>query len=372
MNLTIKPADLSNPYGEMMANFFAQDFPGANITNKGSMLEALTAAFIASGQVRYGPAPNPESLVAIRAVIRDCIENNKPLPILVPWGSKKTKNYESVDVAELGALKQLACLQKRVTSFFAPGIQVRMRMEDVSGYSLFMDEIEHARPSTIRYCKDFSVLVRALGMDSYVEPILESTLFLEEYYAATTKEYLPLFVAYLMASEDGPGSGKAFVTFEDLRRIGWQGNIPAEQRNFYYQRYRANYPGITTAQAIRKLALYFATNLARIQYKGTADDPAWLGKYLAISFVGPVPGVPALNSWSRRIFYRTLPTKMADTHIPAWRAKGYLKVGSQIIPKLASWNEKREYNRAKLVFTRGEYCVDVAADYVVDDSVHSI
>jgi hypothetical protein len=54
-------------YESVIKAFVAQMFPAANLAYKESMLENVVASIVASGQFRYGPSPNPESLVAIRA-----------------------------------------------------------------------------------------------------------------------------------------------------------------------------------------------------------------------------------------------------------------------------------------------------------------
>src|SRR5258706_484891 len=134
--LTIRVPDLGNPYRDMIAEFLSRTFP-ANLDNKGNVLEALTAAFVTTSKIRFGPSPNPESLVAIRKVLASAIEGGVPVPMLVPWGSKKPFNSASIDIAELGALKMLMQLQDRVKPFHTPGIQINLRLEDVGGYYLF-------------------------------------------------------------------------------------------------------------------------------------------------------------------------------------------------------------------------------------------
>jgi hypothetical protein len=363
--LLIKAQGLGDPYAELVSNFFAREFPGANANNPNTILEAVTTAFIASNHVRYGPVPNPESLVAIRDVIRKSIAAGAPIPILTPFGSRKSRLSESLDVAEVASLKQLACLQRRVMEFYAPGVAINLRLEDTSGHYLFADEGEASRIATTEYVGAFQKLVRILGMSAFVNPMLESTLFDETAYAATSDSIVPALMSYIADTDAyGIDGYQSLDSWKTLAAFGWQGNIPQEQRDYYRNRYRTLYPGITDYAATMKLARYFAGSWARIKHQGTGAAKEWGNDYLRVTFVAPVPGAPQ-GLVTRNIYYRTLPMKFATTHIPAWRAKGYLKINGEVIPKLASWGDPREYQSCSLVFGKGGETAEVKADYVI-------
>ena len=118
------PSD--HPYGNVIESFFAQQFPGANTNKTSTLLDALTTAIVGSSQVRYGAMPSPESLTAIRRVITESNRQDKPIPILVPFGSRKAVLGEPLDIAEVAALKQLMALQQRVQEHYKPGVGLRM------------------------------------------------------------------------------------------------------------------------------------------------------------------------------------------------------------------------------------------------------
>lgn len=361
--------DPTNPYGNLIGSFFAGAFPAAVATDKSTQLDLVTGALVASGQVRYGPSPNPESLVAIRELVRECITSGKPIPILTPWGSKKPRNDGSLDVAEVGALKQLACLQARVQQYHAPGIELVIRVEDGSGYYLFEGDTA-ARAAIDQYSPAFVRLIKVLGLSGFIRPVLESAIFDERRYADMTDEVVPVVQAYIAETDAFGFDGyEERASWKRLHTItGVRGEIPVEQRNYYRTLYLKLFPGISPEEANRKLSRYLASAFVRSKIKGRADDPSWGGKYIQVTFAPPIPGAPA-GMVSRHLYYRTLPLRMATTHIAPWRAKGYLKIrGREVTPKIVSWNEVPEDLMAFSVELNGNGdAVSVAADYLLVD-----
>lgn len=337
VNVTVED---ENHYAELIRAFFVDQFPSATHADKSTKLDLVTAALIGTGQVRLGPQPNPESLVAIRDVVRRALDTNTPIPVLTPWGSKKPANGVHVDVAEIGALKQLACIQERVLRHHAPGLRLILRIEDASGYYLFGDE-GASRHAIDTYSQSFVKLIRVLGL-RFVEPVLETALFDPRAYAEMAEELVPIMEQYLIETDAFGFEG--WQERESRKRLHaffpqFQGEIPLEQRTYYRGLYTKLFPGISPAEATHKLARYLASAVVRNKIKGRGDDPSWEGKYLQVTFAPPIPGAPA-STVSRFLYYRTLPTNMARTHIPPWRAKGYLEMaGRRATPKIASWSD---------------------------------
>lgn len=366
MSLRIKMLGNENPFVDSVENFFTTEFPGANLESKGSLLDAITAAFLATNQIRYGPVPNPESLVAIREVIRLCIEAGKPIPVLTPFGSRKARLGEPLDVAEVMALKQLSCLQRRVTKFYQPGLTLIVRLEDASGHYLFVDDGEKSRRDTTSYCETFQRLVRILGF-GFINPVLESSLFDEKEYVSLCDSIVPRLLAYITETDVcGLGNYLMFESWKALSALGWHGCIPEEQRSYYRNRYRAIYPGIGDRDTNMKLARYFAGSWARIQMNGTGALKEWGNDYIRVTFVSPIPGAP-IGLTSKNIYYRTIPMKFAATHMPAWRAKGYLRLNDQVVPKLANWSDENDYQRGSMLFENGGERAEIRADFIVCD-----
>jgi hypothetical protein len=267
MNISLASisGSLDDPYTQLISNFFVKDFPGTTFTGKESLVDILTKVLVGTGQVRFGPVPNPESLVAIREVIRKSLETSKPIPVLVPWGGRKTVADRGVDVAEVVALKQLNCLNHQVKEIFHPGLNIHIRIEDTGAYYLYQNE-----PTVVvnNYSRDFQKLVRILNL-WFVSPIRESSLMNEkDYFDLADNIQGPMF-EYLVES-DKEGFNFQSNSWKLLLEMGWQGAIPKEQRDFYRSRYKAHDPTISDFAATKKLAEYFAGSLARYKLHGTA------------------------------------------------------------------------------------------------------
>lgn len=368
--MDIRITGIEDPFAKLVGSFIAGEFPGAVARSTEDAVDAVTAEVVGTNQHRYGPAPKPESLVSVRQVIRAAVEQGRPIPVLTPFGSRKSANGASVDVAELTTLRQLACLQQRVTMFYKPGLIVNVRLEDSSGHYLFADEGETSRHSTARYCRDFQTLVRVLRVGSFVSPVLESTLFQEDVYGHTADKIVPDLVEYITATDEaGLGGHDHLAVWQRLKAHGWQGIIPVEQREYYRARYRNLYPGITPEAATLKLARYLAGSLARIKLGGSGADESWGNDYIRVTFVPPVPGAPA-GLTSRNIYYRTVPLRFGASHLPAWRAKGYLKIGKNddVSPKIMSWGtaSQVEFQTCSAHLGDEHGSVEIQTDYLLE------
>jgi len=334
-------------------------------TNAGENLDQVVAELIGSNQVRQEGVPVTSELQqGVTEIVKYYVGLQRPIPILTPCGGRKTICGLSIDVAELVALKMLMCLQRRVQQHYPPGLEIRIRIEDMGALHLFnRDDIATNRRTVNEYANDFSSLVHILGFD--LLPIPESTFMDEKQYSALADSFIPLLEAYIVESDEhGLDAYERLPCWKQLAEVGWTGPIPIEQREYYRSRYRVLYPGITPAQATEMLARYFAGSLARYKLNGTCVGDLE-GKYIQVTFMCPIPGVPPEMVW-RNIYYRTLPTKLARTHIPFWRGKGYLRVqGDTVCPKLASWSEQLKYNPASITLSNQNLAVTLAADYVI-------
>lgn len=356
--------DSENPYGDLIRGFLMGQFPAAIQADKKAKLDLLTMAVMGNGMVRFGPTPEPESLVVVRAVIRDTIERNVPIPILVPWGSKKPDN-SSLDIAEVGALKQLACLQRRVLQHHAPGVQIRLRIEDASGYYLYAGE-SGADQGIDQYTKDLCALIGILDL-SFIQPVPESGLFTALLFATKTDEVAVVMEAYLKATEKGFGSADAIATWLKLNAMtGIKGDIEPAQREYYYRLYRSLFPGIDQEAATTKLARYLSGALVRTKIGGRGEDTNWRGKHIQITFAPPVPGSPA-SLVQHFLYYRALPSRMA--HTPPWRAKGYLEMrGREVTSKIANWGgQPKDLVPCAVQLVNKTEMVSISADYRIMD-----
>lgn len=363
MNVQVVP-NHEDPYAEKIASFFVKDFPKAITKSTPQLVDTLTEILVGSSQVRFGPRPTPEVLVAVRDVLRKSISSSSPIPALTAWGSRKT-DFGRIDVADVSALKQLLCLNEAITEHYKPGLNMRMRIEDASGHYLFRDEGKKSREATDLYVCGLVRLMTILGLD-FITPVLESSMFSEELFTREADAIVPLLMQYISDS-DNFGINENLPSYKALREAGWTGLIPMEQREYYRQRYLSNYPEITEYGATVKMAEYFANSLIRYQFNAVGDDPAWNKQYIRTSFVPPVPGSPA-ELFKTTLFYRTMPSRFTRNHFSPWRAKGYLRIGDTVTPKLTSFKELPEnLNYNTLNFKSESLIVEVQADYVMED-----
>jgi hypothetical protein len=321
-------------------------------------LDLLTDAIIASGQVRFGPKPSPESLVAMREVISHWTAKGEPIPFLLGWGSEKPDG-SGVDIAELFALKTLSCLNSRVKAYYPAGLQFNIRVEDASAPHLFFERQEAARREAALYTNGFVNLAKVIGVDSFVKVLPESTMTTETSFNIQADGILPVMEQHVNAPEDA-------AIRQHLLAFGWKVPLSNETIGYFRDRYAKLYPDKTEAQQKHLLARYFAGALARHSLGITGVDKAWQGKFLELSFVQATPGIGADRSL-RRIYYRTMPSNITSNHCPAWRSKGYLKINGEVTASLASYShlDGLTFNPNVITLTDGTISQSVQADYVI-------
>lgn len=346
----------------LIADFLRQEYPEANEGREEPVLEGVMSEMIGSRQVRLAGVPSPESLVAMRDVVRSCIRSGHPIPCLVVSGPKKTKVNEGVDLAELSAMKMLACLNKRVMKHFSPGIVVRVRLEDTTG--LYLEEgVEGLTESMERYINGFTVLASVLGYE-FIIPVREHTLMTIEQLRQAADKIFPLLMAYLKDSQAiEEEQWPSLESWQKLQATGWQGLIPREMREYYHARYSHLFPEFGADERLVVTAKYLAGTLARYQLKALGNDPSLPG-FFQINFAPPVPGIPK-SLVSTRLYYRTVPLNQTKRHIPFWRAKGVLKLNGKARISLLSWNEPFDCFPFAVSFSNGTDSVSVQSDYVL-------
>lgn len=293
--------------------------------------DILTSIIVGTNKTRYGPAPTPEQLVAIRAVIRRAVDEHRPIDVLTPWGSRKPVLGFGVDVAELCAITQIIRLDTAIRKFHEPGTRWNMALEDVSGYYLWEkdDNFQSIKEDSDRYVETMTGLADALMIAGWAKFVPESDRVGYETFKSKAEEARPTLERFLIGGVN------------DLDKIGWKGTLPQEQRDYYYRTYEKLYPKEREQDRAGRLARYLAQSWARHQLGIRATHRAFKnGDYLQLSFPPPVPGMPESMD-ARRVYMRTVPADHARTHIPPWRAKGYVCInrGGEPQFKLASWHE---------------------------------
>ena len=362
--MTTVSATLDNPYASMIEQFFTERFPGVNVKTNTDNLDAVTNAIIGSGQIRYGSYPSPESLVAIRSVIRESLEQDKPIPIVVPFGSRKTIIEEPLDIAEVAALKQLTGVQERVSKFYHRGVQINIRIEDLSGNYLFVKDGQASRDAVKLYTTRLTNLIYALNL-KFIQPTPESTMCSEDHYFKECNIFFSHMRDYLRVTSGLIEYRYANTApYKIIAEMGWKGMVPETQRNYYYDRYRALQPDITVPEQIEKLAHYLTASWARYRNRMSGASVGWTN-YISLTFCPAVPGTPT-GMFDRYVYYRTLPLCFAQSHMPPWRCKGYLKLNGSVKPKLTSWKDTSPFQKATLTFSGSGYDVPVQSDYLIE------
>ncbi len=353
-----------DPNRDLIVSYLYQEFPETNEGKPEPILEGVMKEMIGSRQVRSVGAPTLESQVAMREVVRACIKAGHPIPILVVSGPKKTETSASIDLAELSALKVLACLNKRVKAYFPQGIMVKLRLEDITGYYL-EEGVVGLHKSIDRYIGDLSALIRILGYD-FITPVCERELMMESQFRKTAGDIFPLIMSYLTDSEAiDESKWEELDSWKKLSAVGWQSTIPSEMRYYYHTRYQHLFPEYGVNARLAVTAKYFAGTLARYKLNATGVDPSWPG-YFQINFATPVPGIP--NTLTKtRLYYRTVPFNESKRHIPFWRAKGVLKINGSIRTSLLCWNEPFDCTPFAINFSNANETVTVQSDYLIED-----
>lgn len=349
------PTGFNDPYVALIRTLIYTEFPTRGHQDKAVLVDLLADEIIATGRTRSGPRPSAEAQVAIRAVIRFCVEAGRRIPFVIPWGSEKP-NGSGVDVAELFALKTLKNLNDRISAHYAPGAMFNVRIEDVSAPHLFFERMDAARAKAAMYCYGFGKMIDILGLGHFIFPIKESDQCSEAKFNAEADKVLPHMESYL----SNPDSEAEML---NLASIGWSNGIPPEMVAHFMGCYDKLYPGSKPAERIHRLARYFAGALARRNLKLSGCSPTWEGQYLELAFHQTIPGdIPR----PRRIHYRTVPSHITSAHIAPWRGRGYLRIEEhRASVGLASWNDVLNVEPMMVRLERGASVINVQSDYMV-------
>ncbi len=354
--ITIQSQTHDDPYADLIAKFVGTTVPAAH-TNSESVVEAIVQEFVGSRQIRQGPAPTPESLVAMKKVVRYYMEHGRPIPVLIPSAPKKKKIGASVDLAEFMMLQTIKCLQHRVSQHHAPGLEIVVRLENNTG-AVLEEGIEGALESMSRYMADLSALNYVLGTDQFLTFVPESQMADTAEFAAKARSFFPL----IDASIDDPEAHA-----KELTSTGWQSGIKREMLDYQERRYRELFPSMDEKWIKQLIVKYISCIIARLQLNSTGNRKTWDGGHLHICHVPPTPHSPA-SLTNTRVFYRTLPMSHSRLHKPYWGGHGVLQIdeaGSSRV-KFADWDDP-DLHMLDMVLSRGGTSVKLATNYMLVD-----
>jgi len=357
---------IDTPYNEVICEYLVKNYPKAlRVTKASELLNILTDIFLGNKDVRYGPTPPPEHLVVIRKVIADAMQKDTPIPVLVPWGGIKGNFTSTLDVAEMSGLRQLTNLNTEVKKFFSPGIVSVIRIED-TGAEWLMRDMDNISGTIEGYSNQFSKLARILDIEhETLVPCRESSLMSRKEYFTRSEELSLLLEEYITATDVTGELGKGNA-YHELAKLGWKGLIPMEQREFYRERYRRLYPGLAEEDYTQRLADYLGGAKARIDLGGRGRD----GEFIQINFLQPIPGAP-VTMFNNTLYYRTVSASESRTHIPAWRAAGYLSIAkdNSVKTKIAGFHDREVLSQlvdGKVRVGEKDQFVEVSTNYLVE------
>lgn len=355
-------------YGELIRHYFQGSFPEIAVKKGKDLLNILTDVLVGSKDLRYGPLPSPEALVTIRKTIQKAIEFGEPIPILVPWGGRKMDKNLSLDIAEISGLKQLLRVDECVRKSYAPGLLIRVRIEDINAEWLYNDQ-----QGIQEYSEGMTKLIGMIKGNTKIIGVLESQMMGRMDYFRKANEYSPLLQRVLESKRLYPTvETKDILAYQELISRGWVGEIPQEQREYYIGRYRKLYPNQSEEVYEKLLADYFAGSKARYDLNGRGDPKTEVGSFIQINFAHPVPGAPA-TIFNNTLYYRTIPACLTRTHIAPWRAKGYLSViGDIVTPKIVFPGQDLEelvMNSTRLSKEDDSEALIVSTDYRYEDDL---
>lgn len=343
-------ATASGSWQQEICHFIHGQFPQPDAITGEDLVDLIEAEFFATKQLRNGTIPGPESRVKVRETIRKYTSANKPIPIVVPWGSAKPDG-SSIDVAELMAVRALKNLDQRISEHYTPGTAINIRIEDASAPYLFNWKFDQAWSEAARYTDDMNSLLRVLGAHA-IELRPESHFLTPAAFA----EFAALkFDAFLRAITTGE--------HEQLRAWGWKSEIKGEFLDYCLNKYKRRYPWMTLDERYEMLARYFASVMLRNERGLHGDDPQWNGDYLGVSFGSPIPGTAGF--FGKRAYYRTMPRCYTSNHLPPWRAKGYFVANedSTVCPKMTTFDDPRvlEFSKETVTLTATRHSVTIQA-----------
>jgi len=322
ISFTASSNDRNFDMTSLIRDFFVNDFTLLS-DNNGDRVNAILEAIIGTKNTRIGARPAEADIHAMRATIDRAVAQDRPIPILAPWGSEKPDG-SNIDIAEVGALKTLKTLNEAVRSIYYPGLQINIRLEDLTCEHLF-DDRKKARTNADYYCDNFEALVSILDLDQFIRIRRESKLTTYEKMMKAIMPIEHLMLEYIKETDEHGLAGYQHLdAYKKLHIMGWRGEIPVKSREFLYNQYFKAYPGISKEDAQITMSKYFSETIARTHLGIRGDDVEWAGDFIKLVFHAPAPGMPVYKSVS----IRTVPASVTSRNISPWRGKGYL-----LIPK---------------------------------------
>jgi len=306
--------------------------------------------------------------------VAKCIRMGVPLYSQMLWSPKKhwVKGAESgIDLAELVALKTLVDIHVAVRSIYAPGLNFTLHLEDIE-FEFMEGNDPELSDSRNRYIDGLQSMIRVLGLEDVFTVSRMSCKAKDEgelnrWIAQLQDNYKALNAYWYESEKKGIAGYENYESFKVLRRLGWNGQIPQEMRNYYLRRInrrQAISPKEKVSMVMRNFAgilLHYQENLLR-----TASDV----EPIKFSFIPPAPGAP-VELMTGRIDLRFVPRKVCSRVNAAgpWSTKGYFRERKgKILPAFKGWLSPlapdSNFVEGHLILSRDDQTVDVRADFL--------
>ncbi|MFA5389182.1 MAG: hypothetical protein WC312_05445 [Candidatus Omnitrophota bacterium] len=346
--------------------------------DKDKIADKITDMFIGSRKTRLGSYPLRENIKDIEKRIIEGIEKKVPIEVVMTWAPKKhlvTGEENAVDLNELVALERLYDIHKNVQKIYAPGLHYTFYIEDLAG-----DFIEgrsgEIQESIRNYSGGMRQLVKVLGAEDVLTFVSTNEFAKEEgVYEEMLKRmdeiYTKIEAYWIESEEKGIQNYQDYESYKELQKLGWEGSIPQEMRDYYLERAYHLYHDTISLEEKKHMVMRDLTQvLVAAQFnmlRGQGEIAP-----LKFSFVRPAPGIP-LSRMRARVDLRTVSVDVTKKSIPPWTGKGYLAFRKgKILPHMRSWREPIEdpdkMVKGVLTLSRGNEYVRIRADYLVLNS----
>jgi hypothetical protein len=285
-------------------------------------IDNLLAEFISSKQWRVGGAPCKDSMNLMRNVALNCLKTEVPIPVLIPIAPCKIPLSAEcpLDFAECFMIKCLIELQDRISKIYGQGLEIRMRIEDLT--ILYLYPSQSTQKIMEQYISDLNNLVNILGGSEFITLVKESDIMNVHQYVINCNENKSIFMEYIRLT-DGKETEIDNDYYRELLRRGWRGPVSKAMRTFLLHQYSIFHPEMNTEQKHELMCKYLSCILVRKQMNGAGSLGKWdqIGRW-EITFTTPLPDCPIIST---RLHYRCMPYTESKMVVPPWRAKCIIK-----------------------------------------------
>lgn len=305
---------------------------------------SVTDTLFGASRIRpRGWSPTPENRQSVIDTVGRFVKLGLPIQIISMVGAAKhlcMSDQEEPDFAEVMMLLRFTGLHDAVTQIYSPGIQVQIVTEDF-GEKYLAPKAQFQQQRIDIYLERLRQLARVLA-PGVVEVVPESELWLRrevpnhltdvisggEPKKSISWEEFSKCADFLGEKFCRYISGKACV--EELRAIGFQGDICAEQLTFYKSRAcNASVQMLSDEEQNQYVADYLGAGMTRhllgLLRPANEDDYGPIPQ-LKGSFVQHAPGTP-LNCQRHRLEYVAHPRKKnSDRKVAPWCGSGVVRL----------------------------------------------